>query len=122
MNYLSRASGEFARRLDLTFTITEPTMPPLPQDGAVEMEDTPELRRELHAAYARFHASVQNRDIAAYRAQMDAPLRRTALEVGYGDTSTLLERIIEFSPFGAPCSLISATLTSAGGQTGGWSR
>lgn len=78
MNYPDRDSGEHAQRVAFEFTIADDTLGTLPQDGAPELSDTPELRMALFEAYSTLHQSFANSDTEAYGKQMQAVLSRFA--------------------------------------------
>lgn len=102
INYPDRPTGEFARRLSVTFTIADPALTTLPQEDAQVLQDTPEMRADLYDAYAAMHRAVGGRDVDTYRALMQPVLGRMAHVLGYSDTAAVLEAVFKLSPFGGP--------------------
>lgn len=101
MNYPDRSSGEHARRLTLTFSINDETLGVLPQEEAIVLEDTPELREKLYIAYQEIHAAYVQENVQAYGQLMAPVLNRFAYVRGYeGREEEVLRHQVENNPLG----------------------
>lgn len=65
-------------RLDITFTVDDPIPLAHWEKDAVELEDTPELRRELREAYQNIHGMIDRNDTEAIFREVEPVWGRTA--------------------------------------------
>lgn len=65
-------------RLDITFIVDDPIPPFHWKNEAVELEDTPELRRELRDAYRHIHGLINRNDTEAIFDEVEPVWARTA--------------------------------------------
>ncbi|WP_249979223.1 hypothetical protein, partial [Vreelandella olivaria] len=64
--------------LDISFTVTDPIPPFHWERDAVELEDTPRLRRELREAYRHIHGLISRNDTEAIFREVEPVWARTA--------------------------------------------
>ncbi|MFM9271826.1 hypothetical protein ACJ7V3_16445 [Halomonas elongata] len=65
-------------RLDIAFRLDDPVPPPYWQGRAVELEDTPRLRRELREAYRRIYGLIERGDGEAIFQELEPVWKRAA--------------------------------------------
>lgn len=101
MNYPDRESGLFARRLTMDLRLSDDSLGTLPQDGAMPLEDTPELRDRLYEAYRALHTAFMAEDAQTYGRIMSHILDRFAYVRGFaGRQEDVLRHQIANNPLG----------------------
>jgi hypothetical protein len=101
MVYDNRDSGDTAMRLSMQIQVDDTPMSTPPWAGSPALSDTPELRRELVAAYRDLHGVIAAGDEAGWRERMALIYAHGALVLGYKDAATLADEIRKRVPLGA---------------------